>query len=126
MLCKNCGVEIEDNETLCEECEVYADCEEFDYLDYDDYEYHEEEQRYETKPKKRIIALSLCLLLGLLGIHRLYLGYTGSGILIFLLVGPLAVTTGGITFWFGVAWVIYDFLLIVLGRLKASDGRDLV
>lgn len=52
--------------------------------------------------KSQIVALILCLFLGLLGIHRFYLGYTGMGVL-FLLTAGL----------FGIGWLIDTILLII-------------
>jgi TM2 domain-containing membrane protein YozV len=62
-------------------------------------------------PRKRLIALLLCLFLGVLGIHRFYVDKWGTG-LIWLL-------TGGIV---GLG-VIIDFILILLGLLTDKEGR---
>jgi len=60
--------------------------------------------------KSQIVALVLCILIGVLGIHRFYLGYTGIGILMLL--------TGGVC---GILALI-DLILICTGDLKPRDG----
>jgi TM2 domain-containing membrane protein YozV len=52
----------------------------------------------------------LCFFLGGLGVHRFYAGKVGTGILMLL-------TLGGLGFW-----TIIDFIIIVLGNFKDSDG----
>jgi TM2 domain-containing membrane protein YozV len=66
-----------------------------------------------TKNKDNTTALLLCLLIiiGLGGIHRLYLGYVGIGILQLL--------TGGCC---GI-WQIIDLIRILTGSLKPKDGE---
>jgi TM2 domain-containing membrane protein YozV len=60
--------------------------------------------------KSQIIALILCFFLGVLGIHRFYLGYTGIGVLMLL--------TGGVC---GILALI-DFIRILLGDLGPNGG----
>lgn len=62
--------------------------------------------------EKRILpALILCFFVGFLGIHRFYVGKVGTGI--------LWLFTGGI---FGIG-VLIDFILIVVGSFKDSNGN---
>lgn len=61
--------------------------------------------------KSQIIALVLVLVLGGLGIHRFYLGYTGIGIIQLLTVGG-----------FGI-WALIDLIRIITGGLKPKDGE---
>ena len=59
------------------------------------------------------VTWSLCLLLGILGfpgIHRIYVGKVGTGILMFL-------TAGGLFFW-----TTIDFLKILEGKFKDKSG----
>jgi TM2 domain-containing membrane protein YozV len=60
--------------------------------------------------KSQLVALLLCILIGVLGIHRFYLGYTGIGILMLL--------TGGLC---GIL-VIIDLIRILTGDLKPING----
>jgi len=64
-------------------------------------------------PKSKIVAALLCFFLGGLGIHRFYLGYTLIGIIQLLTFGGCGI------------WALIDFILILVGSLKDSDGRDL-
>jgi hypothetical protein len=59
--------------------------------------------------KSQLIALLLCIFLGLLGIHRFYLGYPGIGILMIL-------TAGGC----GLLYII-DIVRIATGDLEPKD-----
>ena len=65
-------------------------------------------------PKKKIVALLLCLFLGYLGAHRFYVGKTGTGLIWLLTIG-----------FFGVGAVI-DFILILIGAFKDKFGRPLI
>ena len=60
-----------------------------------------------------LAALLLSFFLGGLGIDRFYLGYIGLGTL-------KLITFGG----FGI-WALIDFILIVAGKMKDADGREL-
>jgi TM2 domain-containing membrane protein YozV len=64
-------------------------------------------------PKSKVTAALLCFFLGGLGIHRFYLGYTTIGILQLLTAGGCGI------------WAIIDFIMILTGSLKDSEGRDL-
>ncbi len=62
--------------------------------------------------KSRLVTVVLAFFLGCLGIHRFYLGKTGTGVLMLL-------TGGGFGFW----WII-DFLVALFGGM--TDGKGLV
>ena len=64
----------------------------------------------EISDKDFLPTLILCFFVGMLGIHRFYAGKVGTGILMLL-------TLGGLGFW-----TIIDFIIIVLGNFKDSDG----
>jgi TM2 domain-containing membrane protein YozV len=67
----------------------------------------------EASPKKRLVALLLCLFLGTIGVHRFYVGKVGTGILMIL-------TAGG----FGI-WTLIDFIMIIVGAFKDKEGAAL-
>ncbi|MFN3785008.1 MAG: TM2 domain-containing protein [Spirosomataceae bacterium] len=61
--------------------------------------------------KSQLIALLLALLVGVVGIHRFYLGYTTQGILQLLTAGGCGV------------WTLIDIIRIATGDLKPKDGN---
>ena len=65
----------------------------------------------EISEKGFVPMILLCFFLGGLGVHRFYAGKVGTGILMLL-------TFGG----FGI-WTIVDFIMIVTGNFKDSEGR---
>ncbi len=60
--------------------------------------------------KSRLVALLLCIFVGYLGIHRFYVGKTGTGILWLL--------TGGL---FGIGFLI-DLIMIIVGSFTDQTG----
>ncbi len=63
--------------------------------------------------KKILPAFLLCFFLGLFGVHRFYVGKTGSGVAQLL-------TCGGL--WF---WAIFDLIMIATGNFTDKDGNKL-
>lgn len=72
--------------------------------------------------KSKGTAAVLCFFLGMFGIHRFYLGKTGTGVLqlVIGILGSLLLFIGiGAFLIIGLAiWVIIDFILILTGNLK--------
>jgi len=60
--------------------------------------------------KSQVIALVLVVLVGVIGIHRFYLGYTGIGIAQLLTLGGCGI------------WSLIDLVRIITGDLKPKDG----
>jgi TM2 domain-containing membrane protein YozV len=60
--------------------------------------------------KSFISTLLLCLLVGFLGVHRFYVGKTGTGILMLLTFGGLGI------------WQLIDLIIIAIQRFKDSEG----
>jgi hypothetical protein len=65
---------------------------------------------YSSEGKSQLIALILCGLIGGLGIHRFYLGYTWQGIVQLLTLGGCGI------------WSLIDFIRILTGSLQPKDG----
>ena len=60
--------------------------------------------------KSQLIALILCIFVGVLGIHRFYLGYTMEGVVQLLTAGGCGI------------WSLIDLVRIITGDLKPKDG----
>jgi TM2 domain-containing membrane protein YozV len=65
----------------------------------------------ESSGKKRLPALLLCLFLGVLGIHRFYVGKVGTGILWLLTLGLFGIGT------------LIDFIMIIVGSFTDKQGN---
>ena len=76
----------------------------------------EEEEKAPISPaaassgKSQIVATLLCFLVGWIGIHRFYLGYTWQGVVQILTLGGLGV------------WALIDLIRIILGDLEPKNG----
>lgn len=68
-------------------------------------------QTVNSDDKSFIVAVALWFFLGILGIHRFYLGHIGIGVL-YLLTGSLC----------GIGWII-DGILFLVGGLKPKRGK---
>lgn len=64
------------------------------------------------KAKSQVVALILVLLVGGIGIHRFYLGYTTIGIIQLLTLGGCGI------------WALIDLIRIIMGTLKPADGSN--
>ncbi len=81
------------------------------------------EDRFEDKysNKNRVTAGILAILLGTMGIHDFYLGYTKKGVihLVMMLTGILSIAS---TFW-----AIYDGIMLFCGKItKDGEGNILL
>ena len=61
--------------------------------------------------KSQLIALLLAILVGVLGIHRFYLGYTLEGVIQLLTAGGCGI------------WALIDIIRIATGDLKPKNGE---
>ncbi|MGB7979296.1 MAG: TM2 domain-containing protein [Candidatus Nanopelagicales bacterium] len=66
-----------------------------------------------ASPKSRLAAALLAWFLGVIGVHRFYVGKIGTGILMILTLGGLGI------------WILIDFVLILVGSFKDKEGRVL-
>ena len=64
----------------------------------------------EKSEKQFVTTLLLCILLGVLGVHRFYVGKTGTGILQLITLGGLGI------------WAFVDLIIIACGSFKDGQG----
>ena len=67
----------------------------------------------DASDKKIVPAGVLCLLLGVFGAHRFYVGRTGTAVLQLCTLGGLGL------------WMLYDLVLILTGEFRDGDDRRL-
>jgi len=70
-------------------------------------------ERTPASQKSWVAALILCLLFGVWGFHRFYVGKVGSGILFLLTLG-----------WCGIGWLV-DVITILSGSFRDAYGLPL-
>ena len=63
-----------------------------------------------SSDKGFVPAILLCFFLGMLGVHRFYVGKIGTGVLQLVTFGGLGI------------WVLVDFIMIVTGNFKDKQG----
>jgi TM2 domain-containing membrane protein YozV len=64
----------------------------------------------QVSDKGFVPTILLCFFLGVMGVHRFYVGKIGTGLL-------MLITFGG----FGI-WSLVDFIMIVVGSFTDADG----
>ena len=95
--CSKCGAEIHDEAVICPKC----GCKIASGPSYS----------YDTSEKDWLTTMLLCFFLGALGVHRFYVGRTGSGIAMIFTMGGLGI------------WTLIDFIVILCGNFKDSEGK---
>ena len=88
------------------------------------------DRRKRRSDKKKVVAALLCFFVGVLGVHRFYVGKVGTGILmIVVLLLPLLIIPNMMMkdFNFGMLWIwaIIDFVRIIKGSFGDKENRGL-
>ena len=68
------------------------------------------ENQIEKSDKNFVAVLLLCFFLGVLGVHRFYVGKVGTGVIQLLTLGGLGI------------WVLVDLIMIAVGNFKDKQG----
>lgn len=63
--------------------------------------------------KSNTVALLLCFFIGILGVHRFYVGKIGTGVLQLVTLGGLGI------------WALVDMIMIIMQKFTDSDGNTL-
>lgn len=105
MFCKNCGAEIPENAVVCIKCGVAVSITPV------------------KSPCSFVATLLLCFFLGGLGIHRFYVGKTGTGIAMLVMCILGIIPFIGWLLWIALGvWVLVDFIMIIVGSFTDSKG----
>jgi TM2 domain-containing membrane protein YozV len=108
MFCRKCGKQIDDEAVICVHCGVSTDPKVYKIDD--------------PLAKSKLVAGLLGILLGSLGIHNFYLGYTQKAVaqLLLTLVGWIIIVGPVIAS----IWGLIEGIMILVGNIdKDADGR---
>lgn len=114
MICKNCSANIDDNVAYCPYCGAPNDAQ----GSQQNHQYQQQNTNYNpqqmnTEPTKdKLVAGLLAIFIGTLGIHKFYLGYTKSGV-IMLLVSLLT---------FGIGATVMAVIALIEGILYLTKS----
>lgn len=106
--CKQCGNRLEIDTQYCKKCGAKTES--------NSSQSHSQEniQPFPIEsPKSAVIALLLGIFLGLFGIHRLYVGKIGTGLLMLITLGGLGI------------WLLVDLIFIVTNKFEDKQGKTL-
>jgi len=110
--CYNCGAEVNENQDVCVKCGVKL---KKDYT----------QENTDPNAKSKIAAGILGILLGSLGVHNFYLGYTGKAVgqLLLTLIGWILLGLGPII---AGVWGLIEGIMILTGSInKDAHGVPL-
>ena len=93
MFCNKCGNEINDEAVICVGCGCSVN------------------NSSVEKDNNGLITILLCWFLGVFGVHRFYTGHTTIGVIQLLTLGGCGI------------WVLIDFIVILTGNFKDSEGN---
>jgi len=70
-------------------------------------------RKMQKSDKEFVPVLLLCLFLGSLGVHRFYVGKTGTGVAMLLTCGGLGI------------WGLIDLIMIAMGNFTDAEGNQI-
>lgn len=114
VFCRTCGAKILKEAEVCPKCGV-RQIPVSDYASFEKHTVNAEQDHHagpNDSPKSRMLAALLCFFVGVIGVHRFYVGRVGSGIAM-IFFGWL---TLGI-------WPLIDLIFILCGNFKDGDGK---
>ena len=120
MFCKNCGKEMDDNAKFCPGCGAPVGTgsahvqPQYQQPVINVVNTNTNVNSFGYVHKSKWTAFLLCLFLGYLGVHRFYVGKTGTGIIWLLTFGLC-----------GIGWLI-DLIVILFGGFRDRAGQRLV
>ena len=114
MYCTHCGIKLDENAVFCSNCgyKVGRQPQQESNIMNDIRNGYDNVM---SKPKSRLIAGILAILLGSMGIHEFYLGYARKGVTHLLM---FVFFLG----WLRQLWAIYEALMILTGKV-ATDAK---
>lgn len=117
-ICVNCG------KPYCDECLVEVNGKMYCKKCIAEIAQGQPESTYMPPPKNKSTATLLCIFLGMLGMHRFYMGYVGEGLAYML--GTILLSWTVICPIFIFACVVADLIAILKDRLYDKYDRPLV
>ena len=119
MFCKSCGTELKDDARFCPSCGTTTN---FTPITVAQPEPAEPVKVQKAENKKKKTASLLGIFLGGIGLHRFYLGYTGTA-LIHIMLFLVGFLTFGVCALASYIWAIVDVVRILRGKI-AVDAND--
>lgn len=137
MFCKQCGKPIDDGQELCEECKTNVeggkqesnktnqssqDAQNSQTININLNTNNNSNTNTTSTPKSKVAAGVLGILLGSLGVHNFYLGYTGKAVAQLL----ISLLTCGTCAWISGIWGFIEGILILTGSINTdANGNPL-
>lgn len=98
MYCSNCGAEVNDNAVVCIKCGCAVNQPKMPSVNGE-------------SSKDWLVTLLLCFFVGCFGIHRFYVGKTGTAIVQLITCGGCGI------------WTLIDFIVICMGNFTDAEGK---
>jgi len=98
IFCKDCGKKLSINAITCPECGNPS---------------KDTNLNSQSEPNRFITTVLLCWFVGVFGVHRFYTGHTTIGIIQLITFGGCGI------------WTLIDFIIIISGGFKDSDGNPI-